>query len=117
LRAALARRRARWLTRLMDASIVWNERGVERARLLVIDNGEIVAREDVARRSLPPVAPGHGRTMAARRAAFTIASFDRLRVLLTELKRLSCDRSPVSVRFGSGPALSDARLARVLSWL
>jgi DNA polymerase-3 subunit epsilon len=34
LRAALARRRAIWLTRLVDASVVWREPGAARARLM-----------------------------------------------------------------------------------
>lgn len=47
----------------------------------------------------------------------TIARFDRLRVLTTELKRLSADRAFVAVRFGHGPDFSGTRLARALSWL
>ena len=41
LRAALAQRRAIWLTRLFDASLVWREPGDSRARLLVIEKGEV----------------------------------------------------------------------------
>jgi hypothetical protein len=46
LRAALARRRALWLTRLVDASMVWREPGAARARLTVIERGEIVLSTD-----------------------------------------------------------------------
>ena len=42
LRAALAQRRAIWLTRLFDASLVWREPGDSRARLL--DAAEGLAR-------------------------------------------------------------------------
>ena len=42
LRAALARRRAIWLTRLFDSSVVWREPGDSCARLIVIENGEVV---------------------------------------------------------------------------
>ncbi len=38
LRAALARRRAIWLTRLVDSSVVWREPGGSCARLIVIEN-------------------------------------------------------------------------------
>jgi hypothetical protein len=117
LRAALARRRARWLTRLVDAAVVWSESGVAGARLLVIENGEIVVRAAVDAGTTPQIPPGAHRPTAARRAAFTVARFDRLRVLTTELKRLVAAGDLVALRLGAAPALAGARLARVLSWV
>ena len=60
---------------------------------------------------------GHRRPVAARREAFTLASFDRLRVLTTELKRLIAAGAPVALRLGSGAALGGSRLALALWWL
>jgi DNA polymerase-3 subunit epsilon len=117
LRAALARRRAMWLTRLVDASAVWREPGAARARLLVIEGGEIVLRTDADSGRTPPIPPGYRRPVVARRELFTVACFDRLRVLTTELKRLTAAGAPVAVRFASGPALADARLAAALWWV
>jgi DNA polymerase-3 subunit epsilon len=117
LRAALARRRARWLRRLVDATVVWSEPGADGARLIVIENGEIVVREAVERGTMPPVPPGRGRPVAARHEAFTVARFDRLRVLTTELKRLVSEGAPVAVRFGVAPALAGGSLAHALSRL
>jgi hypothetical protein len=53
----------------------------------------------------------------ARRGLFTVACFDRLRVLTTELKRLVAAGAPAAVRFGIAPALADARLATALWWV
>jgi hypothetical protein len=53
----------------------------------------------------------------ARRELFTVACFDRLRVLTTELKRLVAAGAPVALRFGVGPALADSRLAAALWWV
>jgi DNA polymerase-3 subunit epsilon len=117
LRAALARRRAIWLTRLVDASVVWREPGAARARLMVIERGEIVLSTDAAPDGTPPIPPGYQRPVRARRELFTVACFDRLRVLTTELKRLVATGAPVAVRFGSGPALADARIAAALWWV
>ena len=117
LRAALARRRAGWLTRLVDATGVWSEPGVTGARLMVIENGDITMRGAVEPGTPPPVPPGRGRPAAARRGAITVARFDRLRVLTTELKRLVAAGAPVALRLGAAPPLSGARLARVLSWV
>jgi DNA polymerase-3 subunit epsilon len=117
LRAALARRRAAWSTQLVDATVVWTEPRVARARLIVIDNGEIVTRADVGSDATPPVPPGRRRPLTVRHHTFTVARFDRLRVLTTELKRLSAGGAPVAVRFGVAPAVTGSRLASALSWV
>src|SRR5919204_1294716 len=88
LRAALARRRAIWLTRLFDSSVVWREPGDSGARLIVLEKGELALRAVADATAPPPIPPGYRRPVAERREAFTLASFDRLRVLTTELKRL-----------------------------
>jgi DNA polymerase III subunit epsilon len=117
LRAALARRRALWLTRLVDASVVWREPDAAHARLIVIERGEIVLSTDADPDGTPPIPPGYQRPVLARRELFTVACFDRLRVLTTELKRLVAAGAPAALRFGSGPALADARLAAALWWV
>jgi hypothetical protein len=106
-----------WLTRLVDASVVWREPGAAEARLMVIEGGEIVLSTDAKPRGTLPIPPGYQRPVMARRELFTVACFDRLRVLTTELKRLVAARAPTALRFGSGPALADARLAAALWWV
>ena len=117
LRAALARRRAIWLTRLFDSSVVWREPDQKRARLIVIENGEVVLSRTVDANATPPIPPGYRRPVAERREAFTLASFDRMRVLTTELKRLTAAGAPVALRLGVGPALDESRLASALWWV
>ncbi len=117
LRAALARRRATWLTRLVDATVVWGEPGITGARLIVIENGAIVFSAGVDSGAEPPIPPGCRRPVAARHGAFDLASFDRLRVLTSELKRLVAAGAPVALRLGVTPALAGARLATALSWV
>jgi DNA polymerase-3 subunit epsilon len=117
LRATLARRRAMWLTRLVDASVVWREPASTGARLIVIENGELVLRAAVDADATPPIPPGYQRPVMARREVFTVRSFDRLRVLTTELKRLVAAGAPVALRFSVAPALADSRLASALGWV
>jgi DNA polymerase-3 subunit epsilon len=117
LRTALARRRALWLTRLLDASVLWQEPGAARARLIAIEGGEILVRTDADPDGTPPIPPGYRRPVMARRELFTLASFDRLRVLTTEVKRLVAAGAPVTVRFGVERPLTDARLAAALWWV
>jgi DNA polymerase-3 subunit epsilon len=117
LRAALARRRAIWLTRSVDSTVVWREPGDGCARLIVIEKGEVALSTAVDAHARPPIPPGYRRPVAARREAFTVASFDRLRVLTTELKRLIAAGAPVALRLGVGPALDESRLASALWWV
>jgi hypothetical protein len=117
LRAALARRRAIWLTRLFDSSVVWREPDAECTRLIVIENGEVVLSGAADTNAPPPIPPGYRRPAAARREAFTLGSFDRLRVLTTELKRLITAGAPVALRLGGGPPLEESRLASALWWV
>jgi len=118
--AALARRRAIWLTRLFDSSVVWvvwREPGNSRARVIVTENGELVLSTAVDANTTPPTPLGYRRPVAVRREAFTLASFDRLRVLTTELKRLIAAGAPVALRLGIGPAFDESRLASALWWV
>src|SRR5439155_214922 len=62
LRAALARRRAIWLTRLFDSSVVWREPVDSCARLIVIENGEVVLSGAVDANATPPIPPAYRRT-------------------------------------------------------
>ena len=114
-RAALARRRATWFTRLADATVAWQEPEASRPRRIVVENGEMRTVDDAD--GEPAVPPGYRRSAMARREAFTLARFDRLRVLTTELKRLSAAGAPVGVRFGTSPPIAGARLASLLAWL
>lgn len=115
LRMLVALRRAQWLTRLTDASIVWREPGLGCARLLVLDSGDIVERTSVPADATPPVPPGHDRPGLARRAALTLDRCDRLNVLTAEIKRLVSHGAPVAVRFGPRAPLDGARLSRRLA--
>ena len=117
LRAALARRRAIWSTRLFDSSVVWREPAASCARLIVIEQGEVAVRAVADANAPPPIPPGYRRPVAARREAFTVASFDRLRVLTTELKRLIAAGGAVALRLVVGPALDGSRLASALGWV
>ncbi len=117
IRAALARRRASWVTSLMDASLVWREPGASTTRVLLIELGEIVRCEECDGDAAVPIPPGHRRDTACRHAAMTVARFDRLRIITTELKRLAAAGACASLRFGARPPLCGPRLAAALAWL
>jgi DNA polymerase-3 subunit epsilon len=117
LQCAHTIRRARWLTALVESTVTFHEPPAAGARLLVIRDGEILRAVDVEPDVVTPAPEFYRRSRAERHATFTIARFDRLRVLTTELKRLVAKGNPACVRIAPRAALSDERLARVLWWL
>ena len=117
VRAGHAVRRARWLVRLSECTLAWAEPGAETLRLLVIQGGAVAARADLVVGTPVPVPPGHARSVAERRAAFDVATFDRLRVLTTELRVLAAGAGHVELRLGQNARLARRRLQAVLRWV
>lgn len=117
IECAHAIRRARWITALVESTVTLHEPPAPRPRLLVLRDGEIVRSESVEVDAVPPVPELYRRSRAERQTGFTIARFDRLRVLTTELKRLVAKGHPVCVRLAPRAALAGDRLVRVLGWL
>jgi hypothetical protein len=117
VRAAHAVRRARWLVRLSECALAWAEPGADGRRLLVLQGGAVAARADLPAEVPVPAPPGHARTPAERRAAFDVATFDRLRVLTTELRGLATEAASIELRLGPHARLSRRRLRTVLRWV
>ena len=117
LRSAHAVRRARWLVRLSESSLAWSEAGRARPRFLAIERGTLAARADLACGAEAPVPAGAGRSLADRRTDIDLPTFDRLRVLTTELRTLAADARSLEVRLGAHVRLSRRRLGAVLRWV
>jgi len=59
----------------------------------------------------------YARSVAARREAFTLARFDRLRVLTTEAQTSCCGKCARSAAVGRRPPIANTRLSSVLWWV
>lgn len=111
-------RRAVWLRRLSESTVAWSEPGRGAARhVLVLTRGQVQTRARIAPGALPPLAPGWSRGAAERFASFDLATYDRLRVLTTELRRLASARAGVEIRVDRGQPIKGARLQRTLDWV
>lgn len=114
VRAGRALRRGRWFADLSEASVAWAESG--QCRVLQISEADIAAREWRMGAVVAPLPLEFERPAAERFGSFTSMSYDRLRVLTTELRRLVV-AGEVEVCFGPGRRLRGARLARALRWV
>jgi DNA polymerase-3 subunit epsilon len=110
-------RRARWLCLLSESSVAWHEPGAATRRLLIIAGADIVERRDLGADAATPVPPGWQRAWLDRQLAFDAVRYDRLRVLATELKRVSAETGDVAVRVDDRHELRAESLARLLRWV
>lgn len=106
-------RRGCWLTRLSEAELAFQTRSGA-VRRLTVQAGRVRAHAGQDHSTEVPPPRWVARERIARQASFDRRTYDRLRVLTTELKRLVAGGRPVAVRLAQGPALSGARLARAL---
>jgi len=108
-------RRARWLCLLSESSLAWAVG--DRHRMLVLQGGQVVTRGDLPPGASPPLPPGSGRGVEARRRCFDGATYDRLRVLTTELRRLASEGAWIELRVDARSTLRGPALGRRLYWV
>lgn len=101
---ALELRRGAWLRRLSNATVVFDD---GRSRTVVTRGGRVRSRCDGPRfGALRPAVP-----------TFDIATYDRMRVLTTELRRVVSEGREVSIQFAGGRVLGAEAVARMLPWV
>lgn len=117
VQTGLLLRRARFLCLLADASVAFRERGAEKARLLVISLGELSERGELeAVTEVRSLAARRPRALRERQRSFSVAAYDRLRVLLTELRRVHDEGGDVALRIGTR-TFAGERLAGLLRFV
>lgn len=114
VQTGLLLRRASLLALLSDADVAFRERASARSRVLVIAATEIRDRYEVSAfseaRELPKRRP---RSRWTRQSSFDAVSYDRMRVLVTELRRVFDEGGDVAFRIGSHH-FGGARAASIL---
>jgi hypothetical protein len=105
-------RRARWLCLLSESVITWDtmSTGGNRKKTLVFSKGRQHARD-------PDLSPDFTKTLRERQESFDGATYDRLVVVTTELKRLLSEDRQVEIRLRDNVVLTRENLARGLRWV
>ncbi len=109
-------RRARWLMLLSESSLVWTSRR-ETIIGLVISEGRVVDRFEVDSCDAPPVPPHYHRGVFTRQRCLDLPAYDRLRVLMTDLRRLTASGRTVCLRLGKKRLLRETCLSEALRWV
>jgi DNA polymerase-3 subunit epsilon len=119
MRSALLIRRARWLCLLSESSLAWEARDTDDHRkiLLRIESGEVAQRRELPGGAEVPMPAGYTRRMADRQKIFDLTTYERLRVVTTELRRLVAGSRHIEIRLRPNATLSRRQLARLLPWV
>ena len=116
---ALIIRRARWLCLVSESSLAWEVRGSEGQckNVVLFENGAIRQRQELAIGKTIPLSGGHARGMLNRQKIFDLTTYERLRVVTTELRRLVADGRQVEIQLRPRAILRRRQLSRVLPWV
>jgi DNA polymerase-3 subunit epsilon len=112
-------RRARWFCLLSESSLAWTSADDpdNLTILLVLANGCVVNRNIVKTAEEIPIPPGCTKSFRSRQKNMNLITYDRLRVLTTELRRLVSEGRDIEVRLGPGVTLNRRGIAKVLRWV
>ncbi|MCE5251245.1 GIY-YIG nuclease family protein [bacterium] len=119
IRGAHAARRARWFCLLSESSLAWEAENSahRRKNLVVFEKGSLIYRTDLASGKEAHIPPGYKRQFQERRQSFTVATYDRMRVVTTELRRLVAGSRNIELRLGPSSILHNEHLERTLEWV
>jgi DNA polymerase-3 subunit epsilon len=112
-------RRARWLCLLSESTLAWEDRSCQgrSKHVLLIENGLVSRRAQLPMAEPPPAPRQHDRPMPERRHIFDLATYERLRVVTTELRRLVVEGRDVEIRIKPTAVLNRRHLAALLPWV
>ncbi len=112
-------RRARWFCLLSESSLTWSSADHrDNYKLLVVFEGGSVFEQDKLRAGKkPPIPPGCGRSFRTRQMSINLITYDRLRVLTTELRRLVSEGRNIELRLSPKVILTRQEVMRALRWV
>lgn len=112
-------RRARWYCRLSESSLIWPGSGISEGHkhILVIESG---ATNFIHSDLLSPeikTPSGHKKNLLERQRNFDVATYDRMRILTTEMRRIIQEGRKLELCIHPGISLKTAQLKEMLKWV
>jgi DNA polymerase-3 subunit epsilon len=119
LHSAHLMRRARWLCLLSESSLAWEPAGQpgHLHNRIVLEGGSVIGLEAKDAAEEIPIPPHFDRSFHRRQKHLNLMTYDRLRVLTTELRRLTSENRPVELRLGPTVTLGNKELKKALRWV
>ncbi len=112
-------RKSRWYSIVSESAISWDIKNKKSGtrRLIVLKNGRIVSRETLNKGDITPSPSGTGKDRYVKMKNFDLITYDRMRVLTTELRRLSSGSRNVEIRLSNLGVITPDKLETVLSFI
>jgi hypothetical protein len=112
-------RRARWFCLLSESSLAWEGTGRpgQVTNLIILEGGAVVKRDTMMPAEELPTPPRFNRPFHRRQSHLSLITYDRLRVLTTELRRLVSEKRLIEMRLGPTVTLRNEELKRALRWV
>ncbi len=110
---------ARWFCLLSESSLTWSSADDPDhfKRLVVFKNGSVHQRDNVKNGKKAPIPPGYTKSFRTRQKDLNLNTYDRLRVVTTELRRLLSQGRNVELRLNPGVTLRRLQIIKVLRWV
>jgi DNA polymerase-3 subunit epsilon len=117
--AALSIRRARWYAMLSESTLIWIPgRGADAVRrMMVFKEGDVICSRELGDNDGIDISRGHRKPFWIRQQHFDIMTFDRMRIVTTELRRLNSEDRVIALHLGKKPVLKSRALSRILPWV
>lgn len=111
-------RRSRWLCLLSESTLAWEaNHNPEKKIIIVFHKGVILERRVVVTGQALPLSPGYKTKFRARQQNLDLVTYDRLRVVTTEMRRLISEERRLELRPGLKSILRYEELSRALKWV
>jgi len=112
-------RRARWFCLLSESSLAWSsaDRRDNAKILVVFKNGSVLERKDMKPGEKNPIPPGYGKSFRTRQMSINLITYDRLRVVTTELRRLVAEGRNIELRLSPKVTLNRQEMMKALRWI
>ena len=117
-RCAYWLRRSRWLCLLSESALAWQMKPNTGEQILIVFNkGAVVDRQVLPAGQQLALPPGYKTNFRGRRQNLDLKTYDRLRVVTTELRRLLSEQRSVKLRLGPKSILRAEQLKKALKWI
>jgi len=112
-------RRARWFLQLSESSLAWSPACISapEKHLMVFEHGSVACCTALPLQESVPVPPGYRERSLDRLGHFDIMTFDRIRVVTTELRRLVSENRMIELRLNPAVTLNRNGLKKMLGWV
>jgi DNA polymerase-3 subunit epsilon len=112
-------RRARWFCLLNESSLAWTSAGTsgQQKNTLVFANGAVIEQGEVQATIATQPPPGYAKTFRDRQKNMDLTTYDRMRVVTTEIRRIVTEGRSIELRLAPTVSLGRRELVKALRWV